>query len=155
MSKLSHPKSVRLSSGKLLEHAQRAAKNAYAPYSRFAVGAAVETDEGEVFVGANMENASFGVTLCAEAGALQAASSAGQLGRVRRIAIAGGPQRPARSHEATSISPCGRCRQLIAESAMLSGHDIEVIYSDLDATKVRKSRISRLLPDAFDKAKLK
>ncbi|WP_218137553.1 cytidine deaminase [Variovorax sp. YR266] len=139
----------------LLTRARDASMNAYAPYSRFAVGAAVETEDGQVFVGANMENASYGVTLCAEAGALQAASTAGQLGKIRRIAIVGGSQHPTEPQQASPISACGRCRQLIAESAQLSGHDIEVICSDLSGTKIKRSRISRLLPDAFDKGRLK
>jgi cytidine deaminase len=132
----------------LLRHARQAASNAYAPYSGFAVGAAVATEDGRVFTGANMENASFGLTLCAEAGALQAASSAGALNQVTSIAIVGGPIRP--SNQSTGpVEPCGRCRQLIQESAMLSNNDIKVISSDLDLKTRSENRISQLLPKSF------
>lgn len=148
-------KNKKLTSGELLNRAREVAKNSYSPYSEFAVGAAVETDDGQVFVGTNVENASFGVTLCAEGGALQAAASAGMFGRVLRIAIAGGPQKLSPEHRPKAISPCGRCRQLIAESAMLSQNDIEVIYSDAQGTVVKQQNISQLLPDAFEKDRLK
>jgi cytidine deaminase len=140
---------------KLLEVATRAAKNAYAPYSGFAVGAAAETDDGQVFVGANMENASYGLTACAEIGALQAASSAGMLGRVRRIAIVGGPIKRAAGYRPKATPPCGRCRQLIAEAATVGGGDIEVWFSDLQGKVVRHKLISELLPDSFDALNLK
>ena len=124
----------------LLEAARQAAAHAYAPYSRFAVGAAVETSDGRVFVGANMENASYGLTSCAEVGALQAATTAGALDRVCRIAIVG-PKAPA---------PCGRCRQLLSEAASLGGNDIEVWFSDPDSRVIERRTTQDLLPDAFD-----
>lgn len=124
----------------LLEAAREAAGHAYAPYSGFAVGAAVETSDGRVFVGANMENASYGLAVCAEVGALQAATTSGALDQVHRIAIVG-PKPP---------TPCGRCRQLLAETAALSGRDIEVWFADLDFNVVERRTISALLPDAFE-----
>ena len=139
----------------LFQAATKAAANAYAPYSGFAVGAAVETSDGEIFVGANMENASYGLTSCAEVGALQAASSAGALGRIRRIAIVGGPIDAAPDYRPKPTAPCGRCRQLIAEAAMLAGHDIEVWYADLERTIIERRTISELLPDAFTAGNLK
>lgn len=133
----------------LMRRARVAARHAYAPYSGFAVGAAVETVGGKVFSSTNMENASYGVTMCAEVGAIQAASTAGLLGQIRRIAIAGGPVKPRPSHDSMAVPPCGRCRQLLAEAAQVGGHDIDVWYSDLKGKDTRHSKISALLPEAF------
>ncbi len=132
----------------LLKAARDAAKNAYAPYSRFAVGAAVETSDGRIFTGANMENASYGLTICAEVGALQAASTAGALKKVRRIAISGGPIDDKRQRQKPT-APCGRCRQLIAEAAMVAGCEVEVWFSDLSLSTVEKRTVFELLPDPF------
>src|SRR5881394_2024885 len=123
----------------LFESARKAAANAYAPYSGFAVGAAVETSDGRIFAGANMENASYGVTICAEAGALRS---------IRRMVVVGGPIAGS-TGRAQATAPCGRCRQLIAEAAAVGGHDIEVWFSDLNGRAVQRRRISELLPDAF------
>lgn len=133
----------------LMRRARRAARNAYAPYSGFAVGAAVETVDGKVFSSTNMENASYGVTMCAEVGAIQAASAAGLLGKIRRIAIAGGPMTRGTSYESKAVPPCGRCRQLLAEAAQVGGRDIDVRYSDLEGKDTHHSKISALLPEAF------
>ena len=133
---------------KLLQAAKNAADNAYAPYSGFAVGAAVETLDGRIFVGANMENASYGLTICAEVGALQAASTAGALNMVRRIAIVGGPKDATKQHH-KPIAPCGRCRQLIAEAAMVGGSEIEVLFADLNLRAIERRTISELLPHSF------
>lgn len=138
----------------LIVAAQRAAKNAYAPYSRFAVGAAVETRDGKVFTGANMENSSYGLTSCAEIGALQAATTAGELQNVKRIAIVGGPTRRGKNYVPKATPPCGRCRQLIAEAAVVARNDVEVVYADSMAEIVKRRRISELLPDAFDPSAL-
>jgi cytidine deaminase len=139
----------------LLDAARAAAAHAYAPYSRFAVGAAVETSDGRTFVGANMENASYGLSMCAEAGALQAASTAGALGKVRRIAIVGGPIKAPARYRPRPTAPCGRCRQLIAEAATIGGRPIEVWFADLDRKRVERRTISELLPDSFDASNLK
>lgn len=140
---------------KLLERAQEAAANAYAPYSRFAVGAAVETTDGHIFTGANMENASYGLTVCAEIGALQAALSAGEFAQIKRIAIVGGPISPNVGYQPQATAPCGRCRQIISEAAMVGGEDIEVWFADLSGGNVQRRTISQLLPDAFGVRNLK
>lgn len=140
---------------KLLKAARNVANNAYAPYSRFSVGAAVETADGRIFVGSNMENASYGLTICAEVGALQAASSAGALGKIRRIAIVGGRQNALTHDQIKPTSPCGRCRQLIAEAAMVGGHDIEVWFSDLDFITIKQRPIFDLLPESFNVTNMK
>ncbi|MGB8409351.1 MAG: cytidine deaminase [Gallionella sp.] len=141
---------------KLFKAARDAAINAYAPYSGFSVGAAVETSDGRIFVGANMENASFGLTVCAEVGALQAASTANALDKIRRIAIVGGPRiKTLNPKQLKPTAPCGRCRQLISEAAIFGGYDIEVWYADLDITCIKCKTISDLLPDSFGASSLK
>ena len=87
-----------------------ARKNAYAPYSHFTVGAALMTESGEIFCGANVENASFGATLCAERTAISQAVSQG-FRRFSIIAIAGAKE----DRTAQSCAPCGICRQVMAE----------------------------------------
>jgi cytidine deaminase len=133
----------------LLEPAREAAANAYAPYSGFAVGAVVETTDGRLFAAANMENASYGLSICAETGALQAASTAGALGSIKRMAVVGGPLTPPADYRPRATPPCGRCRQLIFEAAALSGCDIEIWFADLNGDAAQHRTISELLPDAF------
>lgn len=99
---------------KLESKAKKAALNAYAPYSKFRVGASVATASGKIFTGCNIENASFGLTVCAERAALSAAVSAGER-EITAICVACIDAPPA-----TSIgnrSPCGACRQWIQELA--------------------------------------
>jgi cytidine deaminase len=108
----------------LVERAQAAARNAYAPYSKFRVGAAVLTEKS-VYVGANVENASFGLTICAERVALSAAVVAGDL-NVKAIAIA-----CIDAEAGTSIGellPCGACRQWISELAS----DADIYVANID-----------------------
>jgi cytidine deaminase len=140
---------------RLINRAKAVATHAYAPYSRFRVGAALELTDGRIFTGANMENASYGLTVCAEIGALQAASSRGALGKVKRIAIVGGPMDKKVGQSPRPTPPCGRCRQLISEAAQISGRDIEVWFADLTGKHVQRRMISELLPDSFDAKNLK
>jgi cytidine deaminase len=130
----------------LLHAAVSASKNSYSPYSNFAVGAAVETIDGFIFIGTNMENASYGLTVCAEVGALQAALTEGKLDKINRIAIVGGKKD---EQKGDYITPCGRCRQLILESAHLSSIDINVWCADLNLTSIHCFKISELLPFSF------
>ncbi len=90
----------------LLAAAHEARRHSHSPYSRFAVGAAVETESGEIFAGANVENRSFGLTLCAERSAFAAAVSAGHR-RFRAVAIVTATSPPS--------APCGACRQTLSE----------------------------------------
>ena len=126
----------------LLDQARLAAAKAYAPYSKFAVGCAVESASGEIVTGANMENACYRLGICAEQSALSAAQHEFGLKEVARIAVAGG------SGDVV-CTPCGGCRQAIFEAAQLSGRDIEILCSSGDALKVERFRISELLPDGF------
>lgn len=134
----------------LVALARAAALNAHAPYSGFHVGCAVEAEDGAVVVGANMENACYRLGVCAEQAALSAALQAFGLRAIRRIAVAGGR----RSADGAlgggeAVSPCGGCRQAIAEAAALSGRDIEVIAASGDGAARTASPISALLPAEF------
>ena len=119
----------------LLDEARRASTRAYAPYSRFHVGAAVLADDGRVFTGANVENASYGLTSCAERNAIFSAVFAG----VRHI-VAVAIHTPTRA----PVSPCGACRQVINEF----GGDT-VVVSCCDSDVQRRWTIGELLPGAF------
>ena len=123
--------------------------HAHAPYSRFHVGAAVLLEDGEIVVGANMENASYGLSLCAEALALGAVTARGSLAKVVAVLVTGGPGDAPLDRAGEAITPCGRCRQLLAEAAGLSARDLPVIATDLTGT-VRIARpVSGWLPDSF------
>ncbi len=136
----------------LLRTASVAARYAYAPYSSYAVGAAAECADGRIFAAANMENASYGLSVCAELGALQAASSAGALGHIIRIAIVGAPIGSPITGQI--VTPCGRCRQLIFEAAKLGGCDIALWCADTALSKIAHFPISALLPHGFGPANL-
>ncbi len=124
-----------LNERELIEKALEARKQAYAPYSGFPVGAALLAADGRVFTGCNVENASYGLTMCAERVALFKAVSEGAREFVA-IAIACGE---------SPCSPCGACRQVLAEFSP----DIEVIMTDARGQRVRREKLSTLLPGAF------
>ena len=136
----------------LCETALEAARGAYAPYSGYAVGVAVRSADGEVFTGANMENASYGLSVCAEVGALSAASRAGRRD-IETIAVVGYLFHPAEDRTGV-CTPCGRCRQLIAELADLGGRDIVVYCCNGDLSKIERRTLSELLPHRFGPADL-
>jgi len=126
----------------LLARARAAAAKAYAPYSNFHVGCAIESVDGKVVTGANMENACYRLGICAEQSALTAAQHAFGLDKVARIAVAGGT-------DATVCTPCGGCRQAILEAAQLSGREIEIICGSGDGSGVERHRIGELIPFGF------
>jgi cytidine deaminase len=115
--------------------ARSARERAYAPYSRFLVGAAVLSDDGRVFEGANVENASYGVTICAERVAAATAVAAG-VRRIEAVAVVGGSYRPA--------APCGACRQFLFEF----NPTMVVVSESPDGTR-REWRLGDLLADGF------
>lgn len=131
----------------LVEKALAASAHAYAPYSGFAVGAAVRTKGGTVYVGANIENAAYAVVICAEVSAVANANAAGDF-NIEAIAVVGhkfsSPQ-----HASHLVTPCGRCRQVIFEASEIADLDVRVLSCSGDLKEIRESTISELLPDAF------
>jgi cytidine deaminase len=123
----------------LIAAARAALEHAHAPYSRFRVGAALEADDGRIFVGANVENASFGLTTCAERVALGAAVVAGAR-RFRRLVVA--------TEGRTAAAPCGACRQALAEFGL------DTVVEAVGAAERRRWRLGDLLPDHFGPADL-
>lgn len=140
----------------LIEAAREAALRAYAPYSGFSVGCAVESVDGEIAVGANMENACYRLGVCAEIAALTAANQSFGLDRVARIAVAGGAVGPGGALSGQMVvTSCGGCRQSILEAAQLSGRDVEMISSNGDGSEVDVRTINELLPLGFGPDNLK
>jgi cytidine deaminase len=132
---------------RLIGSARDASMNAYAPYSGFAVGAAVRTRSGAVFTGANLENAAYGLGLCAEVGALTKANSAADY-HIEAIAVVG--HKFTDPHGASQVvTPCGRCRQLIFEASQIAKTDVQVFSCSGDLECIREAVISELLPEAF------
>ena len=122
--------------GRLVEAARRAREAAITPYSGFKVGAALETADGQVITGCNIENATYGLTLCAERVAMFKALSDGHR-EFRRIAVV--------ADTADATPPCGPCRQILWEY----GHDLEVVLANLRG-ELARHRMSDLLPHPFD-----
>lgn len=140
----------------LVALARAAALKAYAPYSKFSVGCAIESVAGEIVTGANMENACYRLGICAEISALTAARQAFGLDKVARVVVAGGHVGPDGTLAGMDpVTPCGGCRQAIYEAADLSGLDVEVISANGDGTKTIASTIRALLPHGFGPASLK
>jgi cytidine deaminase len=139
----------------LVAAARDSARNAHAPYSRFAVGAAVLLNDGSVITGANMENASYGLSLCAETVAIATASAAGRLRDIVAIGVIGGAMdAEGRATGSSPVSPCGRCRQVINEAAQMGKRDLPVHCGAAEGDAIRTYLVSELLPDAFGPADL-
>jgi len=149
------PKVIRMTDQDLIAAARAAALKAYAPYSRFSVGCAILSVDGEIVTGANMENACYRLGVCAEVAALTAAQGAFGLAKIARIAVAGGDGSGAELAGQTVCTPCGGCRQSILEAAQLSGRDIDIICSSGDGCSVERHAISTLIPHGFGPANLK
>lgn len=138
----------------LVARARQAALKAYAPYSKFSVGCAIESVDGEIVTGVNMENACYRLGICAEVSALTAAQAAFGLDKVARIAVAGGHIADGALAGNDPVTPCGGCRQAIYEAADLSGLDIVVVSANGDGTETIVSTIRTLLPHGFGPASL-
>jgi cytidine deaminase len=124
----------------LISAARSAQVRAYAPYSHFKVGAALEATDGTVFLGCNVENASFGLTICAERAAICAAVTAG-VKQFRRAVVVSDVDPPA--------APCGACRQVLAEF----GLDLPI--EGVGPKQTLRWRLSDLLPAAFGPEQLR
>jgi cytidine deaminase len=124
----------------LLEAARAARANAYAPYSKYRVGAALLTRRGRIYAGCNVENATYGATSCAERSAVAAMIAAGDRAPVACVVVTAGPSPGA---------PCGICRQVLAEFA----RDMQVVMVAEDdggrVTARKTARLAALLPQAF------
>ena len=139
----------------LIDHARRAAVHAHAPYSRFAVGAALLMSDGSVVTGANVENASYGLSLCAETVAIATASASGRLAEIVAVAVIGGAMDADGLPTGTApVSPCGRCRQVINEAAQIGGRDVIVWCGPAVGDVIERYPLSELLPHAFGPADL-
>lgn len=139
----------------LIAAARAAAAHAHAPYSRFAVGAALLMTDGTIITGANVENASYGLSLCAETVAVATASARGRLAEVLAVAVTGGAMDAAgRPTGHATVSPCGRCRQVLNEAAQMGGRDLTVHCGAAEGEAIVTYRLSDLLPDAFGPADL-
>lgn len=138
----------------LIAAARAAALKAYAPYSRFSVGCAIESVDGAVVTGANMENACYRLGLCAEVSALTLAQATFGLDQVARIAVAGGDGSGAELAGESAVTPCGGCRQAILEAAQLSGRDVEILCASGDGKTVERHHINALIPHGFGPASL-
>ena len=124
----------------LLQIAKDFSKNSYSPYSKFKVGAAVLCEDDKVFGGTNIENASYGLSMCAERVALFSAIANGAQ-KIKAIAI---------YTSKGNTTPCGACRQVIAEFS----NNADIIYNTKDNT-VKIEKISSLLPKSFNKKSIK
>lgn len=138
----------------LIDAAREAAVNAHAPYSGFGVGAALLLTDGTIIPGTNMENASYGLSLCAETVAVASANSAGRLRDVVAIGIVGGRLTRMGLTGGEPVRPCGRCRQILNEAAQLGGRDIVVHAASGDGLTIERHLLSELLPHAFGPADL-
>ncbi len=121
----------------LIEKAKRARLKAYAPYSNFKVGAALLTETGKVYTGANVENSTFGLTVCAERVAVFKAVNRGEK-KFSKIVVVADKDPP--------ITPCGACRQVLSEFA----EDLKIVCANLQG-KVERYSLKELLPEAFEK----
>jgi cytidine deaminase len=132
----------------LVDAARGAMAQAYAPYSGFQVGAALAFADGTVITGSNFENASYGLSLCAETVAAATASQQGHRAGLVAVAVVGGPG----GRVDALVTPCGRCRQVLHELAALGGTDPLIIATGAHETV--EMRLSTLLPLAFGPSNL-
>jgi cytidine deaminase len=120
----------------MIKSAEEASKNSYSPYSKFAVGACVLTENDKIYTGCNFENSSFGLTICAERNAVGSAIADGEK-KIKAIAIY--------SPNMENCTPCGACRQVLNE--FKSGQGLDIIVKIKDEIKVYT--LEELLPESF------
>ena len=136
---------------RLIAAAREAAANAWAPYSHFSVGAALLMADGTIVTGANVENASYGLSLCAETVAVAKASADGRMRDVVAVGIVGGMTG---KNGIEPILPCGRCRQVLNEAAQAGRRDLKIWCSGLTGGPIAEYTLAELLPHAFGPASL-
>ncbi|MBR2069296.1 MAG: cytidine deaminase [Candidatus Gastranaerophilales bacterium] len=107
--------------GNLLEDAKKASKHSYSPYSKFSVGASILYESGEIYTGCNVENASYGLSLCAERNAMASAIAKGETSKIKAIAIY--------SPNQTLCMPCGACRQWLSEFC-INEQETKIVLED-------------------------
>jgi len=135
----------------LMQKAIEARGKAYAPYSKFNVGAALLLDNGEVITGNNQENASYPSGLCAERTAIYYAGSQFPDSKIIRMAISAGSKR---NQTTKPIPPCGACRQAIAEYEIKQESPIEIYFMGETGAVAKSNSLANLLPLVFDKSVL-
>jgi cytidine deaminase len=134
---MSHQQGLEAVEQALYEAARAARANAHVPYSHYPVGAAILAEDGNIYVGCNVENAAYPLGACAEASAISAMVTAGA-GRIRHFLVVGAGDQP--------VTPCGGCRQRIREFA---APETPVTCVGIDADVTRTYTIAELLPDNF------
>ena len=132
----------------LMDNASKARLKAYAPYSKFLVGAAVLLDNGEIICGNNQENASYPSGLCAERTAIYYAGAEYPEAKIVTMALIAGSQRQPTS---SPIPPCGACRQAISEYEVKQDSPIEIYFMGETGKVVKSSSLANLLPLGFDR----
>lgn len=135
----------------LMNKATEARKNAYAPYSNFTVGAALQLDNHIIITGNNQENASYPSGLCAERTAIYYANAQYPNARILRMAITAGSKT---TRTQSPIPPCGACRQAIAEYEIKQASPIEIYFMGETGKVAKSDSLSNLLPLIFDKSVL-
>jgi cytidine deaminase len=150
-SEVENPEELEPDIREIIEAARESAQNAYAPYSRFMVGAAVKLESGKIICGTNVENAAFPSGICAERSALAYAIANHKDDKPVAIAIAA-LTRDGITEE--PVTPCGNCRQVIAEEELRNGKNIRIILSGKNRTLITES-VADLLPLQFRKNNLK
>lgn len=136
---------------KLMQSAVEARDNAYAPYSKFKVGAAILLDNDEVVIGSNQENASYPSGLCAERTAIYYAGAKYPIAKILKMAITASSQNQVTDKP---IPPCGACRQSIAEYEMKQKQSIEIYFMGAKGKVVESESLANLLPLLFDNSVL-
>ena len=125
----------------LLDEAKKVSENAYSPYSNFPVGACVLYENGNKYLGCNVENASYGLTLCAERNAISSAITNGEKSKIKAVAIYSPKQK--------RCVPCGACRQWLNEFGLSDKEEVKIILED-DNDKLFILSLEELFPYGFD-----
>jgi cytidine deaminase len=136
----------------LIKAAREAMTHAHAPYSRFAVGAAVALTDGSIVTGSNFENASYGLSLCAETVAFASVNAQGRMRDVAAIAVSGGAMDAVAG--SAIVTPCGRCRQVMNEVEQMAGRELAIYCVAPAGDAMQEHRVADLLPHAFGPADL-